>query len=178
MSNSKGFGARLVGGNFGLVPSAKADPDTSKTTTPEPRSLSPKEAQNLMTAELLQAVRGVVESTTALTSKIGRQGATNGVLDVVLLTIPAEGCWSNDYPVTVGSIALVNHGAATMTVHSGPPMGNTPPTVGRGVQLCQTGKDITMPVGQRELTVWGTAGQQFSLQVFTGLQALGVGSAL
>lgn len=172
---SKGWGARTVGGGFGPVPSAKAAVDTTRTV-PEPRPMSPKEAQTLMAAELLQAMQGVVSSTTELSSRIGRAGATNGVLDVALVTLGADGLYAVDYPVTVGSLHMVNHSTTqTVTVHTGPPSSSAP-AVGRGVQLCAPGDRLTMPVGQREFSVWGKPGDQFSLQVFTGLQALGVGS--
>lgn len=160
-----------VSGGYGVVQSAASQVDTTKTT-PSPRPMTPKEAQTLMTAELLQAIKGVAESTTELSAKIGRQGATNGVLDVALVTLDASGVYAVDYPVTVGSLVVVNHGAANLVVHSGPPSSSAP-SVGRGVQVCEPHARLVMPVGQREFAVWGTAAGQFSLQVFTGLQPFG-----
>lgn len=160
-----------VAGGYGVVPASTVD--TTKTT-PAPRSMSAREAQALMTAELLQAIRGVVDSTTELTARIGRQGATNGVLDVALVTLDEGGMYTRDYPVTVGSVVIVNHSDAELVVHSGPP-GSSVPSTGRGVQRCEPHARLVMPVGERLLSVWGEAASVFSLQVFTGLQPYGAG---
>lgn len=172
----KRSGVGAVAGGLGIVPSAKDQIDTtSERENPSPRPLKPAEAQALMTAELLQAIRGVMESTTALTSRIGKQGALNGVLSVELVTISADGFYQVDYPSTVGSLSLVNHSAAgVVTVQTGPG-GQSAPLVGRGVQKVAAGQQLIMPVGERTITIWGTAADQFSLQVFSGLQAYGVG---
>lgn len=161
-----------VAGGYGVV--AASTVDTTKQV-PQPRAMSSKEASALMTAELLQAIRGVVDSTTELTARIGRSGATNGVLDVALLTLDASGLYAVDYPVTVGSLVIVNHGATDLTVHSGQPSSSAPPS-GRGVQRCAAGARLVMPVGERAFAVWGAAAVVFSLQVFTGLQPYGTGA--
>lgn len=163
-----------VSGGYGVVASAESQVDTTKQA-PQPRPMSPKDAQALMTAELLQAVRGVVDSTTELTARIGRQGATNGVLEVALVTIDASGVYERDYPVTVGSVGIVNHSDQPLTVHSGP-AGYSAPVQGIGVQRIEPRSYLVMPVGQRGFAVWGTPGALMSMQVFTGLQPWGGGA--
>lgn len=161
-----------VAGGFGIVPAAPID---TTRKVPDARRLSPREAQALMQAELLQAIRSLVESSTELSSRIGRRGAVNGVLDVFLDTIGTAGFIQRDYPVTVGSIGVINHSATTaITVHSGP-AGPTAPASGRGVQRIEPGSYLVMPVADRAFAIWGAATTILSVQVFTGLQPWGAG---
>lgn len=162
-----------VAGGFGIVPAAPID---TAREVPEARKLSPAQAQQLMQAELLQAIRSLVESSTELSSRIGRRGAVNGVLDVFLDTIPAStGYIQRDYPVTVGSIGVINHSAATAIIaHSGP-AGGAAPASGRGVQRIEPGSYLVMPVADRSFAIWGPATTLLSVQVFTGLQPWGAG---
>jgi hypothetical protein len=159
-----------VAGGFGTVPAAPID--TTKGP-PAPKHLSARDADRLLTAELLQAARDLTESTSALTARIGRQGATNGVLDVVLATFPASGLITIGYPVAIGSLVVVNHHAADgVTVHSGQ-AGLSAPAGGRGVQLVAAGVRLVMPIGDRSACLWGTAGGRVSVQAYTGLQPFG-----
>ena len=162
-----------VGGGFGIVPAAPID---TTRTVPDARRLSPKDAQALMQAELLSAIRSLVESSTELTSKLGRRGATNGVLEVSLDTIgAATGYITRDYPVTIGAIGVINHSATTaVIVHSGPP-GTSAPAGGRGVQQIEPKSFLVMPIADRQFAIWGPATTQLSVQVFTGLQPWGAG---
>lgn len=164
-----------VAGGLGVVPGAEKEIDTTKRI-PAARPLTPREADRLLTAELLAAVRQTTQQTSALTAAIGRQGSTNGVIDVALVTIPAEGVARFDYPTLIGSVLVQNHGAAdTMTVQSGQPASSSTgaPTQGRGVGLVGPGERLVMAIGDRSVSVWGTAGDQVHLQAFTGLQAFG-----
>jgi hypothetical protein len=161
-----------VGGGFGIVPAAPID---TTRKVPEARHLSPREAQALMQAELLQAIRSLVDSSTEISSRLGRRGAVNGVLDVFLDTIPTAGFIQRDYPVTVGSVGIINHSAATaVIVHSGP-AGPTAPASGRGVQRIEPGSYLVMPVADRTFAIWGASLTVLSVQVFTGLQPWGAG---
>lgn len=161
-----------VAGGFGTVPAAPID---TTRTVPDARKLNPREAQALMQAELLQAIRSLVDSSTEISSRLGRRGATNGVLDVFLDTIGVNGFITRDYPVTIGSVGIINHSATTaVTVHSGP-AGPSAPTSGRGVQRIEPGSYLVMPVADRAFAVWGAATTILSVQVFTGLQPWGAG---
>jgi hypothetical protein len=132
-----------VSGGFGVVPGAIADVDTSKPVV-TPARISRADAQNIVQAELLGAVRGLMQNTTALTSQINRVGAKNGVIGTELVQIGA--------------------GAAA-----------TAPNTGQGLHYVPAGAFIPIPIGQRGLVLYGTAGQLCNLQLFTGLQAYGVG---
>lgn len=165
-----------VAGGLGAVPSAK----TPRTDPNQPqaigRTMTKKEAEQFMLAEFLAASRQLVESTTALTAAIDRQGAINGVLDVMLDAIPGTGDVYRvyAYPTTIGMVRITNHHAAdALIVQSGTPSGPSAPTSGRGVQKVAAGATVEMPIGTHSVTVWGTAGGQFSLQAYTGLQPWG-----
>lgn len=174
MQEAHGQRAATVAGGYGVVPAAPID--TQHKDPAGARPMSAKDADRLMTAELLDALRSLVESTTALSSRIGRRGATNGVLDVFLDTIPTVGYIQRDYPVTVGSVGVINHHASQpVIVQSGQPNGTTAPATGRGVQRIEPGSYLVMPVGDRAFTIWGTATTILSVQAFTGLQPWGAG---
>jgi hypothetical protein len=159
-----------VTGGMGTVPAAAVD---TTRQAPAPATLSAKDAQALMFAELLGAVREVTAASTELTSRIGRHGATNGVLDVVLLPLDVEGKLVLSYPVVVGSVVVTNHGtAAPMVV--GLSTGQAP-TIGRGIGRVDPGQRLTMPIGGRSVAVWGTPGDLVGVQVYTGLQPIGGG---
>jgi hypothetical protein len=163
-----------VAGGMGVVPAAPID--TQRKDPASARPMSAKDADRLMTAELLDALRSLVESTTALSSRIGRRGATNGVLDVFLDTIGTAGYIQRDYPVTVGSVGVINHHATQpVFVQSGLPSNTTAPATGRGLQRIEPGSYLVMPVGDRAYTIWGTSTTLVSVQAFTGLQPWGAG---
>ena len=174
----KGFGMKVVGGGLGVVPAARDQVDTSAKAQPgpAPRPMKAADAQVLMMAELLQAAQGAAASSTALLDRIGRSGSLNGVLGVELATIAdATQPWTKDYPVPVGSVVIVNHSqGTTMTVQAGQPNSSSPPTSGVGVQKVAPLGRLVMPIGDRSVTVWGSASDQISVQAFTGLQPFGV----
>jgi hypothetical protein len=174
MHEAHGHRAATVAGGMGVVPAAPIDTQRHDPA-PAPK-MSAKDAERLMTAELLSAMRALVESSTELSSTIGRRGATNGVLDVFLDTIGANGYIQRDYPVTVGSVGVINHHATLpVIVQSGQPNGTSAPATGRGVQRIEPGSYLVMPIGERAFTIWGTATTILSVQAFTGLQPWGAG---
>lgn len=174
MQEAHGHRAATVAGGYGVVPAAPIDTQR-KDPTPGPK-MSAKDAERLMLAELLDAIRSIVESSTELSSRIGRRGATNGVLDVFVDQIPTAGLIQRDYPVTVGSVGVINHHATLpVYVQSGMPSGSSMPTTGRGLQRIEAGSYLVMPIGDRAYTVWGTATTLVSVQAFTGLQPWGAG---
>lgn len=160
-----------VAGGYGPVPAAPID---TTREVPAAARLSPRDAERLMQAELIAAVRSLTESSTEIASRIGRRGATNGVLDVFLDTIGASTYITRDYPVTVGSLVVTNHGATAITVMSGPP-GPAAPASGRGVQRIETLARLIVPIADRTFTIWGAAAVTVSVQAFTGLQPYGTG---
>lgn len=164
-----------VDGGYGRVPAAPID---TTREVPEPRRMSQRQAEQLMQAELLSAVRSLVESSTEIAARLGRRGAVNGVLEVYAGVLPAGGTITRTYEVTAGSMRLTNHSAAAiLTVQSGVAAGDTgAQAAGVGVQYVAPGATHSFPLGDRAWTITGTAGDRVSLQVYTGLQALGVGA--
>lgn len=162
-----------VEGGYGRVPGAKAQIDTT-AQAPKLRGMSPADARNLMNAEILTALRSLNDSTTALTSQIGRQGAANGVLRVELGLFPAGGALEYNHPVTVGSVIIYNPGSGDITVQLGPGVSTSAPTSGTGLHIVPPGALIPIPIGSKGFVLYGTAGQYVNVQAYTGLQGYGV----
>ncbi|WP_420118969.1 hypothetical protein [Micromonospora sp.] len=168
--------AEQVDGGYGRVPAAAVAVDTTADVPapPTPRPLTSREADRLMQAELLGACRQLTTTTTDLAARLGgRRGAVNGVLLVRLVVLDASGRWSYAGPVAIGSALVDNHHESDpVYVASGQSSGPGP---GLGVQLVAAGQQRRVPVADHAVTLWGTAGAQISVQLFTGLQAYGVG---
>lgn len=164
--------AATVDGGYGRVPASTVD--TTKTV-PAAKVLSPKDAEALMWAEMLQAVRDVSTSATELTARIGRGGTLNGVLDVFLGELDVDGQLVRSYPVVVGSVVVVNHDDTAPMLVTSQPEHSSAPNPGRGVQRVDPGQRLPVPIGTRTLSIWGTPGAQVSVQVYTGLQPIGGG---
>lgn len=166
---------KSVTGPLGTVPGAGID---TTQQVPEPRQLSDRQAEHLMRAEMIAAVKSLVESTTEITARLGRRGAINGVLDSWGGTFPAgnPSVLTRSYETPPGSIVIVNHSAAgTLTVQSGVAAGDTGPQAGGvGVNYVGPGQRHIMPLNDRSWTMSGTAGDKVSVQAFTGLQPYGV----
>lgn len=168
-----------VEGGLGVVRAAESEVPYNAPDV-RPLKLSTKDAERLMLAELLQAVQTLAASNTELTAAIGRQGASNGVLDVFRARIPTAGYIQRDYSVSVGSVLVVNESDANaVTIVSAPASGTTPPATGVGVHVVTANAFLCMPVaGSRVVTIWGTAGDYVDVQVYTGLQPWGGGGPL
>lgn len=164
-----------VSGPLGTV---AASPIDTTADIPAPRQMSPRQAEALMHAELLSAVRSLLESTTELTGRLGRRGAINGVIDVWSATFPtgSPSVLTKSYETPAGSIVVENFSVAGLViVQSGAAAGDTgPQSAGVGVGYCGPGRRLIMPLGDRTWTMQGTAGDKVSVQVFTGLQPYGV----
>jgi len=133
------------------------------------RGPNSREAQHLLTAELLEEIRRLNETSSEMAARL-RSGILNGVLLVELAVFDATGLVERTFNTTAGSAAIVNHGSADIIVSSAP-AGPAAPGQGKGIQLIPAGAGMTVPVGTRTLTLYGTTGQKVSVQVFTGTQA-------
>lgn len=166
---------RAVSGPLGTVPGAPID---TARPLPEPRKISASQAQALMMAELLDAIRSIQETQTELVGRMGRRGAVNGVLDVWAGVFPAVPVISRTYEVAAGSIVVYNLSAAGLvTVVSGIAAGDTGAQgAGFGVGYCPAGQRLIMPLADHSFTMSGTAADKVHYQVFAGLQPYGVNS--
>lgn len=164
-----------VTGPLGTVPGAAAQVDTTAQVTP-PAPLSARQADALMTAELLSAVRSLVESTTELAGRLGRRGAVNGVLESWAGVIPASGVIQRTYEVAIGCVSCENISAANlMTIASGVPAGDTGgQTAGTGVTYVRANSRGLAPIADHSFSITGTPGDKVSFEVWAGLQAFGV----
>jgi hypothetical protein len=169
----QGRPAEHVAGGYGVVPGAK---HAINVNAPVPaRKITPRDAANLMNAEILAALRELVTSTTQLTSQIGRQGSLNGILRVGAYTFGTDGAIELNHPVTVGSAIIHNTSAtATATVQIGPGKAASTPGLGQGFHVIPPGAFIPVPIGQKGFVIYGTAGQTVNVQAFTGMQGYGV----
>lgn len=164
---------RTVDGGLGRVPAATVD---TTAEVPGPPVLSRKDAERLMQAELLMAVRSLNDASTRVADQLaGRQGAINGVLGVRLHLFANGAPFMWDHPVVVGSILVTNHSAAAaVTVASGDSGGDTVPGPGVGRAKVEKGQMVPIAVGTRALTIWGADGDFLTVQAFTGMQAFGI----
>lgn len=160
-----------VAGGRGVQPAAPGFP-AGPTRAPK---MGPRDAERLMQAEMLTALRNLAETSTALAAAV-RGGITNSVLDVFVAALDVNGICSRSYPVPVGSVGIINHSAATtLTVHSAAE-GSGPPGLGRGMQLIEPKSFLVLPLGSRFYTIYGTPGEKISVQAFTGLVPWGGGA--
>ncbi|HWB38559.1 MAG TPA: hypothetical protein VHA75_21275 [Rugosimonospora sp.] len=131
-----------------------------------------RDIQRVLATQLLQDVRWQAQ---AFTEFIGRlQGRlTNDVLQVELLTIPAEGYVTRSWRAPAGAVAVDALGANPVTVAPGGGSAD-PPTSGVGVHLVPAGQLRVIAIAAREVTLWGTPGDQVQYQAFTAAAHLSV----
>ena len=139
--------------------------------TPDVQGPRPKHAERILAAELLDELRSLNQSTTERAAKLQGQ-AINGVLDVCTDQFDATNVITRAYHAAIGAVAVTNLTAATITVVAGQP-GPAAPTKGQGVTLIPAGASVTVPIGQRAFSIWGTTGS-VSWRAYTGLQPFGV----
>jgi hypothetical protein len=117
-------------------------------------------------AELLEEIRFQRAQTTSELAKL-RSGIVNDVLSSGLVTLDANGQYTESFQTPFGSIAVANHDAATdLIVQNGPPMSG-PPNKGKGVALVPKGVFAVINMSATEYTIYGLAGQQATVQVFS-----------
>lgn len=168
-----GTPAVTVQGGYGTVPGAKhlVNPNVA----PPLQKITRQDAANIINAELLAACRSLVESTTALTGQIRREGAKNGVIGTELIVFADSSGVEVNRQVTIGSMAIHNVGTSPVTVQVGSGAQSSAPAKGQGMHLVPAGAFIPIPIGQRGLVLYGSAAQAVNIQLFTGMQAYGVG---
>jgi hypothetical protein len=152
------------------TPSVPKAPGAAKASP----SRTAAQAERELLGEMLAELRQLRETTTELAAR-ERGGVVNGVLDVRVHVFDASGLLALGYQVGIGSLLLGNLSTtATVTVQAGTQSGDSAPTSGRGVQVVPAASWLAVPIGSHAVTLYGTAGETIDLQVFTGMQALGV----
>lgn len=166
---------KTVSGALGTVPASQID--TTKTVPAAP-ALNPRQAQTLMLAELMSAVRSLVESSTELAGRLQRRGAINGVIESWAGPIPTVngiGLFQRTYEVAVGSIHVTNLSAQKLIINAGQITGDTGGNAaGVGVSYVLPNQIGRSPIGDHSFAITGNPGDLISIEVFAGLQAYGI----
>lgn len=139
---------------------APQDPPASR-----PRPLRKGEADALIAAELLEAVRALAATNTQLRAAVAAGGLSNGVLDSTTVVLDADGLWSRDWAVAAGSAAITNHSSSDVHVAAGP----SAQTRGRGATRIRAGAAATVYLASSTMTISGAPGASLTVVVFTGL---------
>lgn len=150
----------------------ETDPDVPARGRPGAESA--KRADNsirTLVAEMLQELRLLRATTTEEAGKLRGQ-LLNDVLEVGTYVIGADGTLSRSYNVPCGSVAVINLSTSEMAVTSSAP-GPSAPAGGVGVTIVPAGSWLSVPIGSRNVTIYGAVGARLSLQAFTGMQAGG-----
>lgn len=120
-------------------------------------------------AEILAAFREMQTSTTEGWNK-AVSNLVNSVVSSAVHVIGPTGYTSDGFNVPYGSLFVINHSDFDMTVTSGTPISNTPPTVGVGVRLVPANSSSVINQTGTAYTVYGQAGDFFSVEVFAKSQ--------
>jgi len=147
---------------LGIFGVRSEDRETSDLPRDAPRG---KAAERILAAEILQELRGHTRVLTEYSEKIAH-GAINHVLEVGTRTLPDDGYYSRTWRVSTGSIEVRNLGQGEMTVVSSSP-GSSAPVDGVGVYIVPAGSCALVNLASPDVTIWGTAGERFSYQVYT-----------
>jgi hypothetical protein len=122
-------------------------------------------ASELTWGQVLSSMQLITERMTEIAA-LSRGLNSNDVILNGLYTIGADGTVSKTTHVPYASIAVSNHGANDMWLASGAP-GSSHPLNGPAVFLVPARGFIVANMASSELTLFGTAGDQASLQVFS-----------
>lgn len=123
-------------------------------------------------AEILEELRYIRAHMTAAAERTGT-GVVNHVLEIATKTFPTEGIIALEFGVPIGSIIVNAVGTGTVTVHAAGPQ-SAAPTDGIGVYKVEQDTDRRVGIGGRQVTLYGTAGQQVCYQALTvGVAQLG-----
>jgi len=127
--------------------------------------MSSKQMLDTLVAELLEELRHNNATQTQLLGHL-RSGIANDLLLVDLASFDAQGIITRDFPAPYGSVQVTNHSAATSVVVSADtPQGSAP--TGRGANQIEPKASAVVDLHGKALTLYGTAGERVSLQVFT-----------
>lgn len=133
---------------------------------PVDRGPSGKEAQRLLAGEMLSAFRHYAQTSTEFMERFAGQ-TINNVLEVYSGVFDTTGQITRDYNVAAGSIEVSNLGIAGHLVTVSTASGGTNVPTGNGTYAIDGGQSRTVALASRSVTLYGTAGDRVSFQVFT-----------
>ena len=137
-------------------------------TSEAPRQLRGRELERAFYAEMLQELRGLALTMTEFAERLAGR-AVNHVLKVRTVIFDATGQVFEAFGVAAGSIEVTNLSTVAghnVVVHAAGPMGAAP-GAGVGVYFVPPASTRVIALGSRQLTLYGTAGDTVSYQVFT-----------
>lgn len=144
---------------------------SAEQVTPRRPSIPNRKAEALLIGEQLAALAEASQTMTKLTAKVAGR-IVNDVLHVGTYAIPQPSAvdpdplWNYAAGVVIGSVKLRNLGTHAMTVVGRAADGYVP-TGGVGVWVVPANSEDIFPMGTRTITVYGTAGDQFCVALFS-----------
>lgn len=126
-------------------------------------------------AMLLEEMRHLRVTQTDLMDRVAA-GILNNVLLSELWTFDSTGLYTRSFNVAAGSAVVVNLSETNDITVTSSGQQSSAPTQGPGVQKIAAGTFLTLPLASRDITCYGTSGDQINVQVFTGLQAFSGGA--
>jgi len=159
---------RRRAGLFGPRPTLPQTPATAAQalTAPPPGAPNGRHAWYILGGELLAELRAIRNTHTRGMARVAGL-IVNDVLEVGSWTFDTTGQYQVQYHVTAGSVAVDNLGTHTIWVAAESNQTSVPPA-GRGVTPIPAGAQRVVNVASRVITFYGTTGDLFAFQVFTG----------
>lgn len=136
---------------------------------------SPKQVEQTLQVQALLALHAAMQTQTITLERLVT-GPTNHVLECSLRVIPAEGFITFEWGLPCGSVAVMPHTpGSTLTVVSGSSTSGAAPASGNAMGLVQAPSlasgmqpaPAVFNLSSHAITVYGTAGDKFTLQAFT-----------
>lgn len=142
-------------------------PPTADPGVEQGRRLSRRDADRLLTAQILDELRHYMQTMTAAAARLeGR--IVNDVLTCELCTFDAAATpIFRNFHAAIGAVQVRNlSGANTLVVTSQGPQGGAP-SGGVGVWKVPPSTKEMINLASRQMTIYGTAGDQVEFQAFT-----------
>lgn len=121
---------------------------------------------------LLSELRHEYQSLSGILERIAGY-VYNHVVLTLTDTIGADGYYPVNYHIPSGSVVLFNQGANSMTFVGGSGGGNVAPSKGQGVHPVRSHFWAGVPFNGAAFTIYGTAGDVFTVHVLTSLMCGG-----
>lgn len=141
-----------------------------------PQAPRGQRARDMLAAELLAELHHAMQANTAMVARLAG-GIINDTLEVATYVIPAAGSVSGRYKVAAGCIEVENLSLANevAVVSRDNSTDGTPPTAGLGMRIVPKASCRVVALNSHAWTIYGTAGDRLSVQVFTAGAAPGRG---
>lgn len=125
-----------------------------------------RRAELILAGEILAALRHNQQTMTVFISRLAGR-VVNDVLEVATRAFDASATpIVLRYGSPIGCVEINNTSGHAITVMAGVSAGLVPPAVGIGVYVVPAGARVPVNIAAAELTLYGTAADSFSYQVF------------